>query len=860
MRKNILIALLAAMMPVAMWGLPAKQGMLMLKQPDGTTVSLRKIGDERAHIVTTADGYPVERDADGFYCYADFEGSDKLKATSVKVKEANRLSADERHIVDKIDMSKIAGLLESRAAASAYVSPTAVGSRTASSGKGLMDDAFLGRKELKGLVILAEYSDVKFSETCTREFFDEMLNREGFDQFNATGSAKDYFLDSSSGQFTPEFDVYGPVTLPNPMAYYGGNNSSGSDKNAVRMIYDACKGLDDQIDFSEYDLDDDGYVDNVFVFYAGYGEATNGTADSVWPHQWSISYGGLTLILDGVRVDKYACSNELELNDLGRDVPCGIGTFVHEFSHVLGLPDLYVTSGYASGWTPSSWDVLDQGPYNNHGRTPPSYSIYERNALGWIDPIVIDGPDSITLEAINESNHGCIIETGDENEFFLFENRQQTGWDTYIPGHGMLIWHIDYSPSVWTRNAVNNQSQHNYVDIEEARGKWASISDFYTYPAYYQALADYAFPGSLGVTSFTDDTTPSMRTWAGLGLELPITDIDETDGVISFNVAGGRCDAAVPVVKESSALGDDWFEAAWYPSEGAVDYLLSVKAHIGDGEAANDNADFSEVEDDIALLPEGWSYIGGAGAVYTDMGYFGKSAPSLKLSKTGAGIVTRQYESDVEHIEFWMKGFSTNAKSMLIVDGLVNGEWVELETFEPTRNTGTVYAIEEIPEGVKQVRFSYKQSLGTIALDDVIVRTAGGGFTTLPGYSLLSVGNVCSHKVDQLLDGVDVYTYKVCAVDVNGRQSEWSEEYTVNMSSNAGIADAVGESAVKVSVDGDVVRFNGNVAGRIALSDLSGRVVATASVEADGSAEVNAPGKGLYILATPAGTHKIYVQ
>ena len=135
--------------------------------------------------------------------------------------------------------------------------------------------------------------------------------------------------------------------------------------------------------------------------------------------------------------------------------------------------------------------MLDQGPYNNHGRTPPAYSIYERNALGWIDPIVIDGPDTIALEAISESNQGCIIETGNVNEFFLLENRQQTGWDTYIPGHGMLIWHIDYNPGVWSRNAVNNQAQHNYVDIEEARGSWAPISDFTNYPAYYEALDDY---------------------------------------------------------------------------------------------------------------------------------------------------------------------------------------------------------------------------------------------------------------------------------------------------------------------------------------------------------------------------------
>lgn len=857
MKKNILFALLAAMMPAVLWAVPARPTVTTVSQPDGTTISIRKIGDERAHVVLSADGYPVVIDGDGFYCYADFDADGLLKSTAVKVKETSALTAAERERVGKIDMSRLPSLLEARVQASpmSFVAPV---SRADCSGIGLMDDAFLGRKELKGLVILAQYQDVKFSDMCDHQFFVDMLNSEGFDQYGATGSAKDYFIASSDGKFIPEFDVYGPVTLPDSMAYYGGNNANGNDRNAARMIFDACKGLDGEIDFSEYDLDGDGYVDNVFVFYAGYGEATDGTADSVWPHQWSLSSGGLRLTLDGVIINKYACSNEIEKKGFEGNIPCGVGTFVHEFSHVLGLPDLYVTSGSSGGWTPGIWDVLDMGPYNNNGRTPPSYSVYERNALGWIEPMVLSGAESVELRAINESNEGCVIMTGSENEFYLIENRQKTEWDAYLPGHGMLVWHIDYNPTVWARNSVNNQQNHNYVDLVEARGGWVSQSDFYFYAQYLNALADYAFPGNMGVTSFTDDTYPSMKTWSGKALGLPITGIQEVDGVIKFDIAGGRCEAEVPVIKEPAAIGDRWFEAAWEPSAGAADYILSVKAFVGEGEPVVEVADFAADEGGYTL-PDGWTYIGGAGAFYTDPGYYGNKPNSLKLSKTGAGLQTRLYESDVDRIEFWMKGFSTNAKSSLIVEGLVNGEWTELQSFAPNRTAGVVCKVDDIPEGVKQVKFTYSQSLGNVAIDDVTVTTSADAFVSLPDYSMIPVGNVNSHRVDKLMDGVDVYTYRVCAVDGSGRRSEWSDEQTVTLDSGAGIDD-VTACEVSVTVSGREVMYAGTPAAVVTLTDLAGRSVAQVTAGADGRATVSAPGRGVYFLSDTRRVSKLIIK
>lgn len=864
MKKIIMAAAVAVIMPLAVSAVPAKRGPMVFSQPDGTTVALQKIGDERAHILLTADGYPVVCDETGYYRFADFGTDGSLCPTSVKVSGESRLSAAEQAVIDKIDKNKIAKTLELRQASS----PMSVNrkvkepvlSRSGSQGIGLMDDAFFGCTELKGLVILAQYKDVKFSEDCDLSHYVEMLNRQGYDKYGATGSARDYFIDSSNGQFTPDFDVYGPVTLPQNMAYYGANNASGSDKNAVQMIYDACVGLDDEIDFSEYDLDGDGYVDNVFVFYAGYGEATYGPDESIWPHQWSLSYGHLDLTLDGVKVNKYACTNELERDASWQPVPGGIGTFVHEFSHVLGLPDLYVTSGALGEWTPGAWNVLDQGPYNNNGRTPPAYSVYERNALGWIAPIVIDGSESIELEAINAGNEACIVPTGNVNEFFLIENRQQTGWDQFIPGHGMLIWHIDYNASTWEYNMVNNQRLHNNVDIEEARGDWARMSDFSSMAAYEQALADYAFPGSRGVTSFTDNTKPSMKTWSGKKLGLPITDIEENDGVISFNVAGGRCDAGVPVVKEPSAIGDHWFEAAWESSEGAAGYVLSVKAYIDKAEPVKETADFTEVNGSISL-PQGWTFLGGAGgAGYSTEGSFGESAPALRLSKSGMGVMTRLFDNDVESVGIWTRGYTTNSASKLIIEGLVGDEWVELAEVLLSRTEGVMHSLDEMPEGVRQVRLTYKQSLGNASIDDFMVAVSGIGYKNLDGYEKLPVGDVCAHRVENLIAGVTEYVYKVCAVDTDGRRSAWSEEQMVTVANNAGIDDVECEMAEKVVAVGSTISYQGVPNSLVRLIDPMGRVVLAASTDNAGRVAFEARGEGLFIVAAPGGAHRVLIR
>lgn len=562
-KKVLLSSALIAISGAVVHGVPAKPGFLTMTQADGSELTVQLKGDERHHFYLSEDGYMLLEDKGSFY-YADVDASGFTVNSHIQAAPVGSRSAEAEAFLSKVDMERVFSVMESRAnvARNSMLMnmPPMYQSGSTNIDKGLFPDAnFPVHGEQKAIVIIVEYSDVKFSLSDPKDYFTRMLNEEGFSDYGGTGSAKDFFTLCSSGKFVPDFDVYGPVTLPQPQAYYGGNDWSGNDKNPEQMAVHACNILDDEVDFSQYDRDGDGVIDNVFIFYAGRGEASGGAANTVWPHSWNVTAGDYTPhYYDGVLLDRYACSNEWEGSR-----PDGVGTFVHEFSHVMGLPDLYATS-YTSSFTPGSWSAMDYGPYNNGGCTPPLYGAFERYALGWMEPREISDALSATLHPISENVAG-VINTPEPNEFFLLENRQQEGWDKYLPGHGMLIWHVHYDPSVWSRNVVNNTPSHQYVDIEEADGTQTD----------YTRDGD-AFPGTKNVTSFTADTKPAMRTWTGIGIDLPITDIAENDGIISFNVLGGKAgNVSVPDVLPASDATYHSFVANWTLTPD-TDYYLTV--------------------------------------------------------------------------------------------------------------------------------------------------------------------------------------------------------------------------------------------------------------------------------------------
>lgn len=561
---TLLIAL--AVGALAANAVPAKRIYREYTQPDGSRVSAMLVGDEFGHYYQSRDGVRMMMDAEGTLRYVTLKADGTFELSPMAAAEAEARTPQAHHFVEAIPAEQLAEAMtahrarrnasskNARLAAPAKTTPAKAAPQY---GLGLFTSSYPRKGQVRSLVFLVQYKDVKFKVTDPKTYFDNMLNQEGFDQYGATGSARDYFLEQSHDQFVPHFDVYGPVTLANNMSYYGGNDSYGNDLRPEEMVTEAARALASQIDFSQYDLDNNGKVDNIYVIYAGLGEADGGTANTVWPHSWEIENGP---VYNGKKIYGYACSNEIT-----GGVPNGIGTFCHEYSHVLGLPDLYATY-YNHYNTPGEWSIMDSGSYNNDGRTPPHYGAFERNALGWMEPIIVDGPESVELHSLGESNTAYLIPTEKSNEFFLLENRQQQGSDTYLPGHGMLIWHIDFDQSVWDSNQVNNNSRHQYVDIEEACG-YVNVN----------APEKYTFPGPTKKTSFTATTSPALKSWANKGIDFPITDITEDhDGVIRFNISGGRIDLPTPATPTLVANPDGTLTAAWTAVEGAAEYAIWV--------------------------------------------------------------------------------------------------------------------------------------------------------------------------------------------------------------------------------------------------------------------------------------------
>ncbi len=511
--QNLIKAIALAgglMTAVTCLGVPAKPGLRSAVQPDGSIITYRLVGDEHFHYYMTADSILLTQADDGSFSYADRS----LRSTGVPASDLNRRLPLTAARADEL-------VIRPSLRRSARRTP-----------EDMLTTTFPSTGPPRALVVLVQYADVKFTIPDPKAHYERLLNQPGFSDNGAVGSARDYFTTCSMGQFVPQFDIYGPITLKNRQYYYGANDSYGDDMYAYEMAIEACEQLDNEIDFNTYDTDGDGLIDNVYVFYAGKGEANGGSKNTVWPHSWDMSEADVFPMFDGVRLDHYACSNELYTSDYPYNETLyeGIGTFCHEFSHVLGLPDLYCTT-YASAYTPGEWTLLDHGSYNGDGHVPPLYTAFERLSMGWMEPTVLTGPDDITLNPIVE-NKAYLIPTENDNEFFLLENRQQEGFDKDIPGHGMLVWHIDYDDTKWQANEVNNTSSHQCVDIEEADNSQSS---------YKTSRSGETFPGARKKTSFTDATSPNMRSWEGTALNMPLTEIAETpDGLITLKVAGGR--------------------------------------------------------------------------------------------------------------------------------------------------------------------------------------------------------------------------------------------------------------------------------------------------------------------------------
>ncbi len=492
---------------VCAYGVAGYPGKIDYQQPDGSRIQVLLNGDEHCHWYTTPAGELLMPLPDG------------------------TLSAADENYKAKLSRKKI----EKKAATPYTKFPTA------------------GRQKV--LIILVEYTDKHF--TYTAQDFKDMLCSPGYNGYGAAGSATDYFIENSAGRFIPEFEVYGPVELSNAMSYYGAND----DAKAHEMVSEACRRLDSEIDFSQYDRDGDGWADNVYVFYAGHGEADGGGVNSVWPHSANLYNKGERLMLDGVNIGSYSCSNEL-IGGSSRLV--GIGTFCHEFSHVLGLPDLYSTNNN-SAFTPYYYSLMDHGNYNGDGRCPCALTAYERYFLGWCEPRELHSDGSIGIEPISSNIAYRLNLPGYEEEYYLLENRIKEGWDSYLPGEGLLIWHIDYSRDVWDRNAVNNDETRQRVDLIEADGLATMASS-----------SGDPFPGTSKVATFSN-----FRDHTGAKYPHTLSNIRLNSGVLELDF-NSPSSLPAPIQRlRAEEVDDNALSLKWDSSEDADSYIVSVSSIEG---------------------------------------------------------------------------------------------------------------------------------------------------------------------------------------------------------------------------------------------------------------------------------------
>jgi len=313
----------------------------------------------------------------------------------------------------------------------------------------------------KGLVILMQFTDTKFKAANNQAKFNDILNKENYVTGAFKGSVADYFKAQSNGQFELEFDVVGPYTAKKNASYYGSNNSNGDDKHPDELIVEAVKAADSKVDFNDYDWDGDGEVDQVFIMYAGKGEATSGIENTIWPHMWYLSESSMEQTLDGVTIDTYACANEVTPSGSFE----GIGCFCHEFSHCLGYPDFYDTS-YSGWFGMSQFDLMDAGSYNGDCYCPAGYSAYEKWMAGWIEPTVLDAEDLNVENLVPMSENGAayiMYNDAHNDEYYMIENRQKTNWDTDLPAKGLMITHVDFDAEIWAQNSPNTKVTSEYV-------------------------------------------------------------------------------------------------------------------------------------------------------------------------------------------------------------------------------------------------------------------------------------------------------------------------------------------------------------------------------------------------------------
>lgn len=635
----IVLTVFFFLLPGNLQAVPAYPGVVDFKQPDNRSLSVRLFGDEFFHWAETVDGYAILFNERGYYEYAAVDALENLVPSGVRanniaertLSELNLLSTARKNL--KFSPSQVKLLKQiSRVytAEQQKVLPTT------------------GPRKL--VCILMEFTDVSF--TKTQADFDNLFNQVGYGADGATGSVKDYYLENSWGQLTLDVTVTGPYTAEHDLAYYGGNDAQGNDLRPRDLVTEAVNLADPDVNYADFDNDSDGSVDGVYVIFAGYGEEAGASTDAIWSHAWAIT----TVTLDGKDISRYSCSPELRGNT-GTGLT-RIGVISHEFGHVLGAPDFYDTN-YSTGGQYSgtgNWDLMAVGSWNNSGATPAHHNAFTKSYYyNWTSMVELTSNQVVTVPNIEDNQAVYFYSTPSTNEYWLLENRQQTGFDAALPGHGLVIYHVD-------QNNVDAHDPANDINATHPQYMYpvcagASTDPSAGVPTSYGVISSGGcpFPGTSSSTEFSDITTPSSIDWSGQLTDKFITNIAESGGVIYFDfdnafepanfTATSVSTSQIDLSWDLNGAGDDVL-VAWSPDGSfgtPVDRTYSAGDSISGGGivldyGANTFYMHTALSSSTTYYYKAWSY---------DGTYY--SAGTMANATTVYGVVTSfPYSTDFE--------------------------------------------------------------------------------------------------------------------------------------------------------------------------------------------------------------------
>lgn len=502
---------------------PAYPGLVKVKQPDGVAVSVYLKGDEKVHWMESEDGYSLLYDNNRTIVYAISDDKGNMIPSSVAAQDISKRSASVQTFLKEIPQK----INYSPTQINTLRSIWKITQRSLNTGS---DQLRAAVGEAHAICALIGFKDKPF--TKTQEEFYNLMNQTGYSVGGDNGSVKDYYVENSYGKLELTITVAGPYTVSKNWAYYGENGADGDDISArvQEFAMEAAQLTfnDQNINPAVYDNDGDGYIDAFHIIYAGFGEEAGADPNSIWAHE----YGFPALTFGNKRLDTYSCSPELQGNS-GNDIT-HIGIICHEMGHIFGALDFYDTDGNSGGNFVGTgrWDLMGSGNWNNSGACPAHINMYQKIQCGWVNPVVLTQSQMITDMPNSAMNAVAYrYDTSTPGEYFILENRQKVGFDQYIPGTGLLIYHVSVTNADINYNIVNTRHPQKMYPVCAS----ASTNPTGTPASYGNINSDGCpFPGSSNNTSFTDYTIPSATSWNGANTAKPLTEIQEQNGVVFF--------------------------------------------------------------------------------------------------------------------------------------------------------------------------------------------------------------------------------------------------------------------------------------------------------------------------------------